>query len=164
MSETTFDVGRQLVATVEEVELDEEREAQRPSRRSLDELRLRGSRAAGRQHVVDDEHDVVGVDRVAWTSSESVPYSRSYRDRGRLPRQLAGLARGNEAGAELVGERAAEDEAARLGAHDLRHAGVGERARRADRSPAWKPSGLASSGVMSLKTTPSWGQSGMSRM
>ena len=57
------------------------------------------------------------------------------RDRRGVPRKLARLARRHETRAQLVGERAAEDEAARLGAHHLGHARVGERiGKRVDRA------------------------------
>ena len=54
----------------------------------------------------------------ACTSSASVPYSSVVARLDRLPRQLAGLAGRHEAAAERVRERAAEDEAAGLGAED----------------------------------------------
>ena len=50
----------------------------------------------------------------ACISSASMPYSSTYSAETRVARQLAGLARRDEAGAQLARDRAAEDEAARL--------------------------------------------------
>ena len=84
--------------------------------------------------------------------------------RDRVVRELAGLAGGHEARAELARERRAEDEAARLGRDDeldvARPRPVGEALdRRVERRPA-----SSSSGVMSLNRIPGLGKSGMSRM
>ncbi len=53
-----------------------------------------------------------------WIWSESVPYSRSYLMVSGFGGELAGLAHGDEAGVQAIGERGAEDEAAGLDAED----------------------------------------------
>ena len=81
----------------------------------------------------------------------------------RLPGQLAGLPRRHEAAAEPVGERAAEDEAARLGAEDDVGLAAAARARSSRSIVSWKYVGSATSGIRSLKTIPGFGKSGTSR-
>ena len=77
----------------------------------------------------------------ACISSASTPYSSDVLRRDRLVGQLAGLARGHEAGAELERQRGAEDEAARLGGDDA----VDARAAAPTR-PAAPPRGAARAG------------------
>ncbi len=77
-------------------------------------------RPAGRQEVVDDEHLLTRLDRVAMDLEGVRSVLERVLDGDRLGRELAQLAHGHEAGVELVGHRRAEDEAARLHAdHDV---------------------------------------------
>ena len=72
-------------------------------------------------------------------------------------RQLARLARRDEAGAELARERAAEDEAARLGGDDEVDAARARPLAPGRATAASSAAGSSSSGVMSLKTMPGFG-------
>ena len=72
------------------------------------------------------------------------------------PRQLAFLADRDEAAAELVGDGAAEDEAARLDAGDVFDAGV-TKGRTSPSTAARKPAGSAISVVMSRNRMPGFG-------
>ena len=98
-----------------------------------------------------------------WISSLSVPYSSSYSSRATAHGSLPGLAHRDEAGADPVGDRRGEDEAAGLDADhpvDRRRRRSGRRARRSRRGTR---SASPSSGVMSRNVTPGCGKSGMSR-
>ena len=75
----------------------------------------------------------------------------------RPPGQLALLADRHEAAAELMGDGAAEDEAARLDAGDMVDAGAGERAARSPSTAARRPAGSAISVVMSRNRMPGLG-------
>src|SRR6476661_4394896 len=54
----------ELLATVEEGELDDEAKAEHGGTQALDETHGRGRRAAGCQHVIDDDHVLARVDGV----------------------------------------------------------------------------------------------------
>ena len=148
-------------------ELDEEGAADDPPAEPLDQADGRRRRAAGGQHVVDDRaRGSPGHSASSWISSASVPYSSAYSSRTGRPRQLAGLAHRHEPGAEArTATGAAEEEAPRLDADDLRRTPVAGGPARRCRSTARRNAGpSASSGVMSLKTMPGCGKSGMSRI
>ena len=97
----------------------------------LDELDLRLRRAAGREHVVVDQHALARATIAsACSSSASKPYSSAYFALTVRHGSLPGLRAGDEAAAEPAGERAAGDEAARLGAeHEVGLARLGPRRR-----------------------------------
>ena len=97
-----------------------------------------GGGAAGGEHVVDDEHAVVGFERVAVHLERVGAVLELVAVRVRVPRQLARLAHGHEAGTERERDRRREDEPARLDADDLgdrprRTAPPGARSRRGTR-------------------------------
>ena len=92
-----------------------------------------------------------------WISSLSVPYSSCVLLAGHGPRQLAGLAHRDEGGADAIGDRRGEDEAAGLDADDPVDADAVEAADRARRWPGGTPSPLPSRGVMSRNVTPGCG-------
>ena len=120
-------------------------------------------RAAGGQQVVVDEHARARGDRVGVELERVGAVLEQVLGPDGLVRQLAGLAREHEAGAELARDRRPEQEAARLGADDDVDAAGRARGRPARRPPRRAPSGEARTGVMSLKTIPGFGKSGMSR-
>ena len=106
-------------------QLDHEREARDLAPQPPDELDRAHHRPAGREQVVDDEDPLSGLDRVGVDLEGRRAVLELVLDLDRLRRQLAELAHRHEAGAELVGQRRAEDEAARLHADhevDLRAA------------------------------------------
>ena len=144
-------------------ELDHEQRADDDPAEPLHELDLGAGRTAGGEHVVEDDHAGAGLDRVDVNLERIRAVLEVVARLDRLPGQLAGLPRGHEAAAERVGERTAEDEAARLGAED--HVGrprAGPRRQPVDRLAEGR--GSASSGITSLKTIPSLGKSGTSRI
>ena len=84
-----------------------------PFRRST-ELDRALDRAAGRQEVVDDQHLLARLDRVAMDLERVRAVFERVLDGDRLGRQLAELPDRDQAGVELVGHRGTEDEPARL--------------------------------------------------
>ena len=103
----------QPVAALEEVELDQEREADDLALEPLDEL----DRAWTVPPVASRSSTIStfcpGWIASRWISSVFEPYSSAYST-DRLGRQLAQLPHRDQPGVELVGHRRAEDEAARL--------------------------------------------------
>src|ERR687898_1181039 len=104
-------VAGELVAAVQEGELDHEEEADDLAAELLDELRLRLRGAAGGEHVVVDDHPSSRRDRVRVHVEAVLAVLQVVRRLDRVPRQLPRLSSGDEAAAETVRERAAEDEA-----------------------------------------------------
>ena len=82
-------------------------------------LTARDRRAAGGDEVVDQDHPLALADGVGVDLHLVDAVFERIGDAHRLVRQLALLADRHEAGRELVRDRAAEDEAARLDARDL---------------------------------------------
>src|SRR6476620_3910749 len=96
---SVFDQGAHLVAleplaSVQELQLDDERQADDLAAELLDELdrRLRG--ASRRQHVVVDQHLLPRDDRVRVDLERIEAVLERVLRRHRAPRQLSGLARG----------------------------------------------------------------------
>src|SRR5947209_970038 len=114
--------GPELVATVEEGELDQERHADDVPPELLDQAERRGHRAARGEQVVDGEHALPRLDRVLVDGERVAPVLELVLDFDGLARQLAELPHGDQARAELVGERTTEDEPARLDGDDDVHA------------------------------------------
>src|SRR5438309_2544277 len=111
-------VALDLPAPVEERQLDHERDADDLAAELLDQPERRRHRPAGREQIVDGEDLLAGPDSVH-VDRERVPaVLELVLDFDRLPGELAELPHRHEARAELVGERAAEDEAAGLDADD----------------------------------------------
>src|SRR5262249_52527055 len=79
------------VAALQEVQLDEEREADDVALQALDELDRALHRAAGGQEVVDDQDLLAGLDRVAVDLERVRPVFEGVLDGDRLRRQLAEL-------------------------------------------------------------------------
>src|SRR3954465_11022416 len=73
-------------------------------------------RAAGGDQIVDQDHLLAGRDRIAGHLHLVEPVFQAIGDPHRVMRQLAFLADRDEAGGQLMGDRAAENEAARLDA------------------------------------------------
>src|SRR2546430_3717937 len=114
--------GPELVATVEEGELDQERHADDVPPELLDQAERRGHRAARGEQVVDGEHALPRLDRVLVDGERVAPVLELVLDLDGLARELAELPYGDETRAQLVGERPAEDEPARLDGDDDVHA------------------------------------------
>src|SRR5581483_3184985 len=102
-------VALELVAPVQELELDDERQPDHLAAELLDEVdrRLRG--AAGREHVVVDQHPLAGDDRVGVHLERVEAVLERVLGRHRSPGELARLTRGDEPAAEPAGEGAAGD-------------------------------------------------------
>ena len=111
-----------------------------------------------------DEHARPGRDRVVVELERVDAVLERVLHADGPPGQLAGLAGRDEAAAEPVGERPAEDEASRLRARARGRAGAARRTRRGASTASRSASGSASSGMMSLKTIPGRGKSGTSRI
>src|SRR5581483_8190021 len=107
-------VARELLAAAEELELDDERQADDLAAELLDQLDRRLRRAAGREHVVVDQHPLPRDDRVRVYLQGVEPVLERVLRRHGPPRQLPGLSRRDEPAAEPARERAAGDVAARL--------------------------------------------------
>ena len=105
-------------------------------RRSLHRA-VRG--AARGDQVVDQNDALAGLHRVLVHLHLVDAVFERIGDRHRGVRQLALLADRHEAGRELVGDRAAEDEAARLDARDLVDLGARPRAAPVRRSRGGTP-------------------------
>src|SRR5829696_6157446 len=84
--------------------------AQQPDRRL--------GRASGRDEIVDEDHPLARQERIAMDLHLVEAVFQRVADARDVARQLALLAHRDEPGRELVGDRAAENEAARL---DPRH-------------------------------------------
>src|SRR4051812_5302434 len=104
----------EAIPTLEEVELDEERQTDDVALQPLDELDRALDGAAGREEVVDDEDLLPRLDRVAVDLERVRAVLEGVLHGDRLRRQLAQLAHRDEAGIQLVGHGGAEDEAPRL--------------------------------------------------
>ena len=108
-------------AAMQELELDQEECRARPRAEFLDQLDRRGRRAAGRQQVVDQHHPLARRQRVGEHFHGRFAVLQRVGNGVGLPGQLAGLAHRDETHAQLVGQRRAEDEAARVDADHLVH-------------------------------------------
>ena len=98
------------------LDLDQEAEPDDLAAERLDEPAGRGRRAAGGEHVVDDEDPLAGVDGVAVDLELVGAVLEVVLLADDRPRQLARLADRHEPGPQAVGHRRGEDEAARLDA------------------------------------------------
>ena len=90
----------------------------------LDELRGGGGGAAGGEQIVDNQDAVAGGDRAGVHFERVGAVLQIVGDADALAGQLFRLAHGDEAGAERVGQRRGEDEAARFDADHQIDAGV----------------------------------------
>src|SRR2546425_9619534 len=110
----------ELVAAVEEGELDQERHADDVAPELLDQPERRGHRAARGEQVIDGEYALPRLDRVLVDGERVAPVLELVLDLDGLARELAELPHGDETRAQLVGERPAKDEPTRLdGDHDV---------------------------------------------
>src|SRR5688500_4025719 len=108
----------ELLAPLQEVELDQERNADDDASELLDEVQNRLHRAARGEHVVVDEHAGAVGESIRVHLEGVLAVLERVAGADRLPGQLPGPAGCAEAAAERVGEGTAEDEAACLGAED----------------------------------------------
>src|SRR5450759_1141419 len=105
-------VAGEPVAALEEPELDEERQSDDLALESLDQLHRPVDGPTRCEQVVHDEDLLARLDRVAVDLQRVGSVFERVLDADGLRRQLAQLAYGYEAGAQLVGHRGREDEAA----------------------------------------------------
>jgi len=108
----------EAVAAFEEVEFDGEGEAGDFSAELLDELDGGLHGAAGGEQVVDEDDALAALDGVEVNFEDVGAVFEIVSDAGDGRGKLAGLAHGDKAGVEAIGEGGAEDEAARLNAED----------------------------------------------
>src|SRR3954447_7979284 len=111
--------GGQPVTAAQEGELEQHAHTREVAAGLAHERSGRGHGAAGREYVIDDQDPLPGGERVALDLEDGLAILQRV---GRLERgagQFALLANRDEAGAEVVGHRRREDEAARLDADDL---------------------------------------------
>ena len=132
----------------------------------LDQPDRRGHGAAGGEDVVDEQHPLPRLDRVLVQLEGGLAVLEGVRHGVGLPRQLARLPDRDEPASELQRDRRRQDEPARLHSDDLvdDHGARCRRGRRAASASMTtaNPSWSASSGLMSLNTTPGSGKSGTS--
>src|SRR6202043_1178981 len=102
------------VAALEVGQLDQELGPYHFAAQLADQVHDRRSGPAGGDQVVDHQHLLAGGDRVLVHVQDVGSVLQRVPNLAGLPRQLAGLADGNEAGAELESHSRPEDEAARL--------------------------------------------------
>src|ERR671918_1240496 len=111
-------VAGELLATLQELQLDHEREADHRAAELLDQVDLGPGGAPRGQEVVVDKHARSALDRVGVQLERIEAVLERVLGADRAPGKLAWLAGRHEAAAEPVGERRAQDEPARLGAED----------------------------------------------
>src|SRR2546428_11245707 len=104
----------QLVAAVEKREFDHERHAHDVATELIDQSQRCRHRAAGCEQVVHGEHALPGLDRILVDRERVAAILELVLHLDGLARELAELANGNESRVQLMGERAADDEASRL--------------------------------------------------
>src|SRR5437879_11418526 len=107
----------QLVAAVEEGELDHDRDTDDAAAELVDQAQRRRHRAAGREQIVHGEHALPGLDRILVDRERVAAILELVLDLDGLARELAGLANRDEARVQLMGERASHDEAPRFDAN-----------------------------------------------
>src|SRR5271155_1146298 len=118
-----MDAG-ELGATVEEGEFDGEGGAGYFAAELLDQLDG-GCRSAARgEQIVAKQHGLAGLDGVFVEFELVGAVFELVSDGGSFPGKLFGFAHGNETGAEAIGERGSEDEAAGFDAGDDVHFGA----------------------------------------
>src|ERR671931_1415409 len=106
----------ELLASLEKRELDHERHADHLAPELLDEAQGGRHGTAGREEIVDREHALARSDRILVDGQRVASVLELVLDLDRLAGELAELANGHEACAQLVRHRAREDEPARLDA------------------------------------------------
>src|SRR5690606_3646603 len=107
------------LASGEERELDDEREAGDDAALLSDQRAGRRGRPARRDHVIDDHVTCVRTNRIRVHLEVVEAVLELVADADSLPRQLAALADEMHRQAEPVRERRTEDEAARLDCEDV---------------------------------------------
>lgn len=108
----------EFFAAVEEGELDGEGGALDGATELLDEFDGGGGSASGGKEVVADDDALAGLDGVFMNFERVGAVLEGVGDAGGFGGEFLGLAHGDEAGAEAVGEGGGEDEAARLDSCD----------------------------------------------
>ena len=124
----------------------------------------RGGAAGGEQVVVHQHARAARGRASACTSSASTPYSSSYSTETTSRGSLPGLRARMKPAPAAAATRRAEHEAARLGRHHVVDLARARRSRPAASTASRSASASRNSGVMSLKTIPGLGKSGMSWM
>src|SRR5215470_10892175 len=113
-------VTLQALPPLQEGQLDEEVAGNHNPSEPLDQAERGSHRAAGREQVVHDEHALALADGVLVDGEHVAPVLELVLLLDHRARELALLPHGHEARAQLLRQRAAEDEAARLHAdHDI---------------------------------------------
>src|SRR5271154_4875862 len=111
----------ELGAAIEEGEFDGEGGAGYFAAELLDQLDGGCRGAAGGKQIVAEQHGLAGLDGVLVDFELVRAVFELVGDGGSFPGKLFGFAHGNETGAESIGERGSEDEAAGFDAGDDVH-------------------------------------------
>src|SRR5712664_4603010 len=112
-----FDVGKAL-SPAQALELDQDLDSDDSAAKLANQPDRGGRGAASRQYIIDDQHLLAGLDGIRMHLELGGAVLELVGVADRLPRQLAGLADGHEAGVELDRDRGAGDESARLDGGD----------------------------------------------
>ena len=149
-------LARQLLPAREELELDEEREPGHLAAEPFDQAHHGRGGAAGREHVVDDEHPLPRLIASRWISSRSVPYSSSYSSRSISHGSFPALRTGTNPAVRLYATGAANTKPRASIPSTLSTRRPSNGCARAS-TARLNASACASNGVMSLKMTPGFG-------
>jgi hypothetical protein len=149
-------LARQLLPAREELELDEEREAGHLAAEPFDQAHHGRGGAAGREHVVDDEHPLSRLDRVTMDLQQVGAVLELVLLALDLPRSFPALRTGTNPALRLYATGAANTKprASIPSTLSMRWPSKGCASASTARLNA---SAWARSGVMSLKTTPGFG-------
>src|SRR6266853_1367802 len=124
---------RQLVAALEEIELNDELEADDFAAQLADQLRHRRRSPASGEHVIDNQDATADFDGVAMDLQHVGAVFELIFDALRRRGELPGLAHGDESGAQRIGHGGGEDKAAGLDAdHGVDRLSLGIRTQAVD--------------------------------
>src|ERR1051325_1979216 len=107
-------VSFEALATRKEFKLDDEDQSGDRAAQILDQIDDGARRAASGEQVVGDQDAMALSDGVAVNLQRVLPVLKIVRDGGALCRELARLAHGHKARAQVISQRRGEDEPARL--------------------------------------------------
>src|SRR5437588_10994559 len=116
----------EVLAAVECLDGDDEAKSFHRAAELLGQPHRCGRGPAGGEHVVDDQHVIPGLDRVAMDLEQVRPVLELVLDPLDLPRELPGLAHRDESGTEPIRHGCGHDEPTRPDSEDAADLAVGE--------------------------------------